>query len=184
MNAEDIVVSLVALHNGELIGRTRLQKEIYLLDRCGAKFGLPFEYHRYGPYSFELAGGLSEARAEHRIDIREEPGRHSVPYAVITTEAAKPETLGKLSADTADALLDKMKYVSDFVLELAATIVFLRDEWHYFGKERVKASEATHAAVEETKRRKPLKGTDDRIGKALTLLSEIGLCDETNSAAL
>ena len=52
MNAEDIAAGLIALHeNKELSGRKRLQKEAYLLHRCGADFDLPFTYHHYGPYS-------------------------------------------------------------------------------------------------------------------------------------
>ncbi len=175
MNPEDIVVGLVALHGGELIGRTRLQKEAYLLDRCGAEFGLAFEYYHYGPYSFELAGGLNEAQAEGAVEIEERPGRHRVPYAVIKTAEAQPEAIGKLQADRAAELLDRMKYVSDFVLELAATVVFLRDEWDYYGKEKV-------GPVEETKARKPLKATEERMGKALALLRDLGLWERAAPA--
>ena len=53
MNFEDmenIVVNLIALHGGELVGRTRLQKEAYLLHRCGANFDLPF------PFIFTIMG--------------------------------------------------------------------------------------------------------------------------------
>ena len=167
----------VALNGGELIGRTRLQKTIYLLDRCGAEFGLPFEYCRYGPYSFELVGGLNDALADERIDVEERPGRHKVRYAVFRTDAERPETLGNLPADRAVSLLGRMKYVSDFVLELAATVVFLRDEWHYFGKDKVVAANAMGAAVEETKRRKALKATPDRLEKALALLRDLGLAE-------
>ncbi len=177
MKAEDIVVGLVALNDKELIGRTRLQKITYLLDRCGAEFGLPFEYYRYGPYSFELVGGLNDALAEERIEVEEKPGRHKVPYAVFRTEAEQPKTLGNLPAERVVSLLERMKYVSDFVLELAATIVFLRDEWHYYGKNRVTAANTTSAAVKETKRRKSLKATPERLEKALALLGEFGLAE-------
>ena len=40
MNVEKIVVGLIALNGGTLVGRTRLQKQAYLLDKCGASFGL------------------------------------------------------------------------------------------------------------------------------------------------
>ncbi len=46
MKAEDVVVNLIKLNDRELIGRTRLQKEAYLLDRCGAEFGLSFTYYQ------------------------------------------------------------------------------------------------------------------------------------------
>ncbi len=61
MNAEDIVVNLITMHGGELVGRTRLQKGAYLLHCCGANFGLPFVYHHYGQYSFNLADGWVDA---------------------------------------------------------------------------------------------------------------------------
>ena len=170
MNAENIVVDLIALHGGELVGRTRLQKEAYLLHRCGANFGLGFTYHHYGPYSFDLAEGLTDALAEERITIEERPGRHRVPYAIFRSKnrVERPTHLGRLSADEAHAQLQKMDKISDIVLELAATVVFLRDEWDYYDKGKTDA-------VEETKARKPLKATEERIAKAIALLRYLGL---------
>ena len=170
MNPEDIVAGLVALNGGELVGRTRLQKQTYLLDRCGANFGLRFTYHHYGPYSFELAGGCVDAEAEGRVEIEERVGRHGVPYAIFTStrDGTLPNALGELPAARARSLLGEMRGVSDIVLELAATIVFLRDEWSYYGKGKTDA-------VEETKARKSLKATEGRIGEALDLLGKLGL---------
>lgn len=172
MNPEDIVVGLVALSGGELVGRTRLQKETYLLDRCGANFGLQFTYHHYGPYSFELAGGCADAQAEKRIEIRERIGRHGVPYAIFGSmeDGAPPDALAELPAAQARSLLGRMQGVSDIVLELAATIVFLRDEWPYYGKGKT-------GPVEETKARKSRKATDERIKEALDLLRDLGLAE-------
>lgn len=173
MNAEDIVVGLIALHGGELVGRTRLQKEAYLLHRCGGEFDLPFVYHHYGPYSFDLTNGWTDARAEGRIEITEKPGRHGIPYAIFRRKdnAARPKQLGALPAARARPLLKKMKEVSDIVLELAATIVFLRDEGGH-----------PDDAIEETKARKSLKATDERIDKALSLLRELDLAERTAPA--
>ena len=170
MNPEDIVAGLVALNGGDLVGRTRLQKQTYLLDRCGANFGLRFTYHHYGPYSFELAGGCVDAEAEGWVRIEERAGRHGVPYAIFTStgDGAPPNFLGELSAARVRSLLEEMRGVSDIVLELAATVVFLRDEWSYYGKGKT-------GAVEETKARKSLKATEGRIGEALDLLGKLGL---------
>ena len=71
MNATELAVNLIALHGGQVVGRTRLQKRTYLLHRCGGDFGLNFVYHHYGPYSFDLADGLTDARAEGLIEIKE-----------------------------------------------------------------------------------------------------------------
>ncbi len=165
MRSEDIVVGLVVLSGGELVGKTRLQKEVYLLDCCGANFGLQFTYHYYGPYSFELAMGSESARAERLIEIEERLGRYDVPYSIFKTddETPCPPKLGDLDAAAARDLLTKMKDASDVILELAATIVFLEREWDYYRKGEV-------SAVEETKARKSLKATDKAIAKALELL--------------
>lgn len=166
MNSEDIVVSLISMHGGELVGRTRLQKQAYLLHRCGANFDVSFVYHHYGPYSFDLVDGLTDACAERRIEIEERPGRYGVPYAIFKlTGDESSERLGDMPASKVRPLIGRMEHVSDIVLELAATIVFLREEAGYPGDQ----------AIEEAKARKPLKATDQRIDRALALLANLGL---------
>ena len=134
MNATQIAVNLIALHDGELVGRTRFQKRAYLLHRCGAEFTLNFVYHHYGPYSFDLADGLTDARAEGLIEIEEKPGRYGILYAIfrLKGDVDHPERLGELPVGAARRLLKIMEQeASDIVLEIAATIVFLRDEGGY-----------------------------------------------------
>lgn len=164
---EDIVVDLIALHGGEPVARTRLQKEAYLLHRCGANFDLPlpFIYHHYGPYSLALADGLIDAHADDRIDVEERLGSYGIRYAIFRSKGDHaPDRLGDLSADRVRSLLREMQDVSDIVLELAAAIVFLREEDGY-----------VHDAIEETKARKPLKATAARMERALMLLRKLGL---------
>ena len=48
---EEIIAHLLAASEGEIIGRIRLQKMIYLLDQLGLGSGLRFTYHQYGPYA-------------------------------------------------------------------------------------------------------------------------------------
>lgn len=173
MSVDDIVVNLIALHGGRLVGRTRLQRQAYLLHRRGAGFDLPFVYHHYGPYSFDLVDGLTGACADGRIDVEEKFGRHGVPYAIFTLggDTAPPEGIGQLAAADARELLETMKNVSDVVLELAAAIVFLREEGGYADQ-----------AEEETRVRKPLKATDACMTKARALLDTLGLQEEMASA--
>ena len=169
MNVEDIVVNLIALHDeGKLVGRTRLQKEAYLLHRCGGNFELPFPfvYHHYGPYSHALADGLLDAHASHRINIEERLGSYGISYAIFRLNGDRDGhgNLGDLSARHALSLVQAMQAVSDLVLELAASIVFLRKESGY-GPD----------AEAETEARKPLKATPERMKQALALLSKLGL---------
>ena len=164
MKAEDAVVNLIGLNGGTLTGRTRLQKMAYLLQRCGAALELSFTYHYYGPYSFELAEGWEDARAAVRIEIDELPGQYGVPYSVFRLKQRESvHNLGDLSIADAQKHLGRMGSVSDTVLELAATMVYLREEGYEEG------------VIEELKTRKPLKATEERIGKAANLLTNLGL---------
>lgn len=174
MNAEDIVVDMIALNGGEMVGRTRLQKGAYLLHRCGANLDLSFVYHHYGPYSFDLASGCLDARAEGWIDIEEKPGRYRIPYAIFRLrEAANPSgRLGALPGDEARPLLERMGKASDIVLELAATIV-------YFIENGRDAKEG----IRETKVRKPLKADETSLARARSLIRDLGL-DPKNELAL
>ena len=166
MNADDIVVAVIALWGGELVGRTRLQKGAYLLHRCGADFDLPFVYYHYGPYSFDLAAGCADAHEERRIEIEERPGRHGVRYAIFTTPE-RASHIGALSRGKALDVVKKMKPCTDVVLELAATVVFLRDEGGY-----------PNNAVAETRERKSVKSGNGRLEAALSLIRNLGLDPE------
>ena len=167
MTAKDMVVDLIALHGGELVGRTRLQKEAYILNRCGANCSISFVYHYYGPYSFELTRAIADAKAEEQITITETPGSYGIPYATFKSTGHSeppPHRLGGLSREAAVELIDTMDKAPDIVLELAATIAFLRDDEAYSDR-----------AVAETEARKPLKAKPDRIEAALELLENLGL---------
>ena len=111
-------------------GRTRLQKMVFLLDRCGADLGLNFTYHYYGPYSSDLTDGWLDAKAEDRIHVEEKIGGYGVPYSVFRLKKSRirRKDLGNLEPEEAEAATQKMREVSNTVLELAATMVFLQEE--------------------------------------------------------
>lgn len=163
MQADDIVVALVALWGGELVERIRLQKGAYLLHRCGANLGLRFVYYDYGPYSFALAAGCAEAIEERRIEVDERTGQRYNRYRVFRTGERAG---GALAADEARRIVGKLKRTTDLVLEIAATIVFLRDRGGY---------KEMKQAIAETRARKAQKVTEDRMERALALLRDLGL---------
>ena len=165
IDSENFVVDLIALHDGKLVGRTRLQKTAYLLDRCGGSFDMRFVYYHYGPYSPELALGALVAHQNERIEVTEKPGRYRIRYAIFQTKlgTASPSALGELAASSVRRLLKPIKNASDLVLEIAATIMFLRAKGY------------PKRAVEETKARKTLIASDERVERALALLRQLGL---------
>jgi len=161
MSAEDIVVGIVVLNGGELFGRTRLQKSAFLLEQSGMNSGLEFEYLHYGPYSAELARGWDEAAFDRHITMTERPGSREMPYTVFEARESAPSVLGSLSASRARKLLMEMGTVSDIVLEVAATIVYLRN--------------SVRDPIEEVKILKPHKATPRRLAEAIDLIDRLGL---------
>src|SRR5262249_49914581 len=63
------VAGLLKLNGGKLVGRTRLQKSVYLLKLSGIDLGFDFDYHYYGPYSEELAVAARDAEALDLIEV-------------------------------------------------------------------------------------------------------------------
>ena len=166
MRPETVVVNLVLLNGGKLTGRTRLQKQAYLVHCCGANLdGLHFIYHHYGPYSFELADGCIDAAAEGRLTIKEHPGRYGTRYAVFEAIMAPSlEGIGELSPEDAKHVVDTTNQASNVALELAATAAFLQRQNVYDGR-----------VLEELRLRKSHKATAENIRAARQLLDDLGL---------
>jgi uncharacterized protein YwgA len=56
---------------GSLVGRTRLQKTVSLLEMTGLGYGFTFDYHRFGPFSEDLVVSTDRAVALNYV-IEEE----------------------------------------------------------------------------------------------------------------
>ena len=159
----DVIVGIVALNGGQLVGKTRLQKTFFLLEECGLNTGVDFDYRYFGPFSGEAAIAADDAIAAERIDVEERYGYHEVPYSIYSTEEAPAETLGSLPASQVQERLRILDGYSAIELEVAATILYLRDAGY------------EDRAADETKSRKPLKATNERVERALRLIEELGL---------
>ncbi|UYN94556.1 MAG: hypothetical protein KIT25_21390 [Enhydrobacter sp.] len=165
MNTEKLVTEIVTLNaDKKLVGKTRLQKTFYLLDQLGMNSDAEFDYHHYGPYSEDVASAAEMATLLYDFEADERrSGARDVTYVVYSSKEKQPKALGNLSQDRAKAALTSMASVSDVVLELAATMVFLRNN----GYEK--------DFVDEVRERKPLKATEDRLRRAQDLIKELGL---------
>ncbi|MBI4083632.1 MAG: hypothetical protein HY423_13585 [Candidatus Lambdaproteobacteria bacterium] len=156
------VAELVKLNGGSIIGKTRLQKTVFLLERLDLGFGFEFDYHNFGPFSVQLANSADDAEQLLLIQGTEKPGFHEIPYTTFSILGDFPEPKGNENSRRKDALAIMEKY-SALVLELAATAEYLRingyreDYW------------------DELRRRKPLKATSERINLAKRLLDDLGL---------
>src|SRR5712664_3974799 len=112
---------------GEIVGKVRLQKLVYLVNQLGIATGFSFNYHHYGPYSDELADKVEDDVVFGRISVEQRRRADGVPFVIYRsrdhvqddkTEAlfAKPRIRTALSA---------MQSRSATILELAATIHWL-----------------------------------------------------------
>lgn len=161
---DDVVVGAIALSGGELVGRIRLQKVVYLLERLGMNSGARFEYHHYGPYSESVSDAVTDAkfwgRIKETVNFRVADG---APYSLFRAEEADPATIGDLSASIARGFLEKFATCSSTVLELAATV-----HWLAF-------VEKVSDWKTEIQVRKAGKTGQGRLEQALKLLDDIGL---------
>lgn len=152
--------------DGKIVGRIRMQKIVYLLEQMGMKSGFRFSYHHYGPYSEELASALDVARLfdgeineeEERVDW----GAYSV-FTLADSNRPIPGKIGALDWEQVRSAITAMKAETSVVIELAATIHWLKhkenvDDWRT-----------------ELKVRKPNKADNLRITKAETLLRTLNL---------
>jgi len=165
---EQLITSVLASAGGEIVGRVRLQKVVYLLDQLGLNTGFSYSYHHYGPYSADLVDAVDGAKAFRLI---EEQTRHrrsdGVPFSVYKLAPnCELDELGELGALRLRSSVDLMSAYSATVLELAATIHWLRT------KETVEDWRA------ELVRRKGVKTQEGRAEEAVELLRRLGLFNE------
>lgn len=160
---DDLVVGTVALSGGELVGRIRMQKVAYLLEKLGMGADIAFEYHHYGPYSEAVSDAVTDAKfwghIEEVVNFRLSDG---APYSTFKTATAAPNKLGKLDASVAKSILEKFSSQTSTVLELAATA-------HWLAHVEKVVDWKSEIGV-----RKAGKTGNGNLDKAIGLLKEIG----------
>ena len=159
-----IAAIIKAAPDYKLVGRVRLQKIAYLLQKLGLKEAqaLDFSYHHYGPYSEQVdsarwfadaAGLIEETRARRKLD--------SATYSIFEMGNAAKD-LPEFPAEFAIKVQDWAQR-DPIVLELAATVHWLA------------AEEKVEDWKKELRRRKTWKVENGRLEKALELLKELEL---------
>jgi uncharacterized protein YwgA len=162
---EDVVAAVIAAGGGQMTGRVRLQKVVYLLERLGLNSGLDFDYHHYGPYSRELDEATLDA--QEFLGLREDFAHRAsdgARYSVFRFDGRPaPNALGDLKAEEARTLLETFRKTNVTVLELAATVDWLWRE------------EKIEDWRREVTKRKGVKVQDGRLERAVELLNSLGL---------
>ena len=151
MDNVSAVVGVVALNGGKLVGKTRLQKSVYLLKTCGIELGFDFDYHHYGPYSEELSIASRDAEVLGMLTVewRTSFGNDFAIFYTNTDAADIP------SPRLGQHVLELLNGFETNVLELAATADFLSKNGYkenpWLETVRRKASKATPARIEQSK---------------------------------
>ncbi len=167
MEREEIVAVLLRAAGGQLVGRVRLQKVAYLLDRLGLNSGFQYNYGNYGPFSHDLDNAVADAEAfglvEETFHRRQIDGARYSIFELTDDASGSPSNTGQLNETVLECYLKTFVEADVTVLELAATANWLveeegRDDWQ-----------------EALRRRKGPKVKGGRLDRAEALLRKVGL---------
>jgi len=161
----ELLAAVIAAHpNGEVIGRTRLQKTIRLLQRLGLPTDYDYMLHFYGPYSEGLqaeVGLLEQMGLVTEESVSVDDGRHY--YVIKASPEARLEEVETKFGDN----IRLMARVDPVVLEIAATYDAFREVGMTHGE-----------ALKAVRQKKGAKCKEKNEEKALRLLRALGLSSE------
>lgn len=167
MDSAFIANVICASDDKEVFGKIRLQKIFYLLEQLGLRSGFSYSYHHYGPYSEDLSNTLFFAEFFDKVIVESQGktkfGNVYSKFSLSKDALNKPSGAGDLSAKDLKKLVNALEAPTSVVIELAATIHWLRE------KEEIEDWKTELIA------RKAGKATESNIGKAIDLLSDIDL---------
>src|SRR5208282_4145998 len=158
----ELIAQVVAANGGKVVGKTRLQKMFFLLDECGLNSGCRYGYHYYGPFSPEIAAAAEDASGLGMLEYKESAGFHAVPYGIYEArgDIEPSATAGDLKLGDLKSKLSVMKDYSAIELEVAATIVYLRNS-------------GSQNPDKDVALLKPLKASPERLRRANVLLKQL-----------
>ena len=145
---------------GEIVGRTRLQKTVFLLKLAGYEVGFAFDYKHYGPYSEGLAETAEVAAAFKLMSETQRRTGRGVFYSTYKAEGMPSDD------ETRVALTRAAAHSSAVLLELAATAAYVA---------KVEGRSNPWAETEELK---PEKAAEGRLGQARTLYAQLRTISE------
>lgn len=126
------VVQFVALA-GEVVGRKKLQKMVYIAKKLDYPFNEKYHFHMYGPYSEELTLRVEElCTMGFLTERKEDKGAYQqYRYAVTTEGASFTNSFARTKMD-ASPIVDALNAQSSRFLELVSTLLYFdelsRDE--------------------------------------------------------
>jgi uncharacterized protein YwgA len=114
--------------SGEVVGRKKLQKIIYIAKKMNIPFSERYKFHMFGPYSEELTLRMEELCNLGFVDEqREDKGNYYQYRYSLSDEGRKFLGLYELDLPDAKALVDSLNQQSSRFLELVATLLYFED---------------------------------------------------------
>lgn len=140
--------------SGEIVGRKKMQKMIYILKQCEIPFEEKFEFHFYGPYSEELSLRMEELCNLGFIAEQKEKKSNYFQYRyTITADGEDFLEQSDVNLPPFEAKIEKMKEKSSRFLELVSTMLYFNELTKTEVEEKVqvvkKSSNYTPADIEE-----------------------------------
>lgn len=120
-------VKLLALFQqaGEVIGRKKLQKMIFIAKKMDVPFSERFKFHMFGPYSEELTLRIGElCNLNFLQEVKEDKGGYSQYRYTLTDEGNEFLSLYALDMPRLSELVGKMNEESSRFLELVSTLLY------------------------------------------------------------
>jgi uncharacterized protein YwgA len=146
---------LVGDAGGEVVGKTRIQKAAYFLEKMGLGHGFDFYYKHYGPYSDELSNALHYAR---ELGLTVEENKRAA-WGGLYTIFRNAEEIAVSDNDVRKRVLGIARQANPVALELAATALFLK-------------CEGEDSPWAEVRNLKPTKASRDNVTLAKKLYEE------------
>ncbi len=159
------LAAVIAAHpEHKVVGRTRLQKTVKLLQRLGAPMDYDYMIHFYGPFSEGVQSDIGLLETFGFVDEQECIAQDGSPYFILNATDAAQKLAARQEVKQFEAQIKTMNEADTVVLELAATYDAFREMGHDH-----------KTALKRLKRKKGVKCEQGRTDKALKLLKKLGL---------
>ncbi len=116
------------LQAGEVVGRKKLQKIIYIAKKMNVPFSERFKFHMFGPYSEELSLRIEELCNLGFVDeMKEDKGNYYQYRYGLAEEGRKFLELYQFNLPESQKLITSLNEQSSRFLELTSTLLYFEE---------------------------------------------------------
>ncbi|SDZ44441.1 hypothetical protein SAMN05421736_1132 [Evansella caseinilytica] len=118
----------VLKQTGEIVGRKKLQKLIYIAKKLDFPFFERYQFHFYGPYSEELNLRVEEmSHLDFITEIKEKKGGYQQYRYALSDKGADFLALSNYELPETKGILNVLNEQSSRFLELVSTVLYFED---------------------------------------------------------